>query len=244
MKVSIKKQTVIIIASILFVTTSYAQWDKSIKGNGNITAITRNTSDYDGIQCAGPFDYILVSGTEGNIKIEGEENLLEYIVTEVKNNNLIVKVKNNVNLKTSMKKGIKVTIPFKDITSISLTGSGDLWNEDLITSDNLEVKLTGSGDIVLKSDTNYIKGSITGSGDLTLNGNTNNLNAEISGSGDIHGFELISKNTEVSITGSGNAKVFCSENFKAKITGSGDITYKGNPKKEDTKVSGSGSIKQ
>ena len=102
MKTSIKKRTVLIIASILFITTSHAQWT-SIKGNGNLKTITRNTDNYDAVKCAGSMDFILVSGAEGNIKIEGEENLLEYIITEVKNNSLIVKVKNGKNIKSSKK---------------------------------------------------------------------------------------------------------------------------------------------
>ena len=242
MKATIKKQTVIIIASLFLATTSYAQWGKSIKGNGKMTTVTRTTSEYDGIKCAGSFDYILVSGAEGNIKIEGEENLLEYIVTEVKDNSLIVKSKNKVNLKPSHNKTIKITIPFKDISKISLAGSGDLWNDDLIACDNLDISLAGSGDVILNVNTTYVKGSLAGSGDLTLKGNTNGLKAEVAGSGDFHGLELKSKNTEVSVAGSGDAEVVSTESIKARVSGSGDIVYKGNPEKEDTKVAGSGSI--
>ncbi|WP_339917523.1 head GIN domain-containing protein [Yeosuana marina] len=242
MKTSFKNQTVLFIACLFFATTTYAQWGKTIRGNGNITTITRTTSDYDGIKCAGSFDYILVSGNEGNIKIEGEENLLQYIVTEVKGNNLIVKVKDHVNLKTSMRKTIKITIPFKDISKISLAGSGDLWNNDLITCDNLDVSLAGSGDVILHVNASNIKGSVAGSGDLTFKGNTNSLEAKVAGSGDFHSFELQSKNTDISVAGSGDAEVTSTDSIKARVSGSGDIVYKGHPKKEDTKVAGSGSI--
>jgi len=47
-------------------------WEK-VKGNGNMTTETRTTGDYDGIKCAGSMDYILVAGTEGKIKLEGEK---------------------------------------------------------------------------------------------------------------------------------------------------------------------------
>jgi hypothetical protein len=242
MKASIKKQTIIIVASILFVTTSYAQWGKSIKGNGQVTTVTRNTSEYDGIKCSGSFDYILVRGTEGSIKIEGEENLLEYIITEVKNNNLIVKEKDNMNLRTSWNKSIKITIPFKDINNLSLTGSGDVKNEDLLTSNDLDISLTGSGDIVLNIKSSNTKANVTGSGDVTLKGATNSLKASVTGSGNFNGIDLESIDTDVLVTGSGDAKVVCNGNFKARVAGSGDIQYIGNPKTEDTKVAGSGDI--
>ena len=244
MKTSIKNQTVLIIACIFFVSTSYAQWGKSIKGNGNMTTVTRTTSDYDGVKCAGSFDFVLVEGTEGNITIEGEENLIEYIITEIKNGALVVKVKNDVNLKTSRNKSIKITIPFKEIENVSLAGSGDLWNDNVLASDNLDISLNGSGDIVLNINASKTKASITGSGDLTLKGTSNKLEASVTGSGDFHGYDLQVNDTDVSVTGSGDAKVVCNENLKARVTGSGDIVYKGDPKTEDTKVAGSGSIKK
>ncbi len=242
MKSSIKKQTVLFIICLFTVITSYGQWG-GIKGNGNITTITRTTNNYDGIKCAGNMDFILVNGNEGNITIEGEENLLDYIVTEVKGNNLVVKVKNGKSLKPSRGNSIKITIPFKDISKVSLAGSGDLWNEDPINSSNLDVSLAGSGDIVLNINTSYTKGAVAGSGDLKLKGSTNNLVVKVAGSGDFHGFDLNSNNTEVSVAGSGGAEVVSNESITAKVAGSGDVVYKGNPGKEDTKVAGSGSIR-
>ncbi|GAA3651937.1 head GIN domain-containing protein [Flavivirga jejuensis] len=241
MKQSIKKQTVLIIATLLLTATSYAQRGKSIKGNGNITTITRTTSEYDGIKCAGSFDYILVAGNEGKITLEGESNLLEYIITEVKGDHLIVKTKKGAKINSGRNKAIKITIPFKDISKVSLAGSGDLWNEDLITATNLNVSLAGSGDVILDIKASSTKASIAGSGDLTLKGDTNNLEAKVAGSGDFHGFDLQANNTEVSVAGSGDAKVVSNKNLKARVAGSGDIVYKGDPI-VDTKVAGSGSI--
>nr|WP_321228118.1 head GIN domain-containing protein [uncultured Psychroserpens sp.] len=237
------KKSIVLIAVLLSFTFSHAQWGgKKIKGNGNITTVTRTTSDYDAVHCAGSFDYILVSGTEGKITIEGESNLLEYIITEVKNGKLVIKTQKGKNLNPSNNKTIKITIPFKDIDAVSLSGSGDLWNEDQINSNNFKATLSGSGDVILNIKSQNASGSVAGSGDLTLKGSTNNLSAKVTGSGDFHGFNLKTVNTDVSVTGSGDAEVVCNGNLKARVTGSGDIEYRGNPTKEDSKVTGSGSI--
>lgn len=237
-------KSILLIVALLFATATHAQWwgSKKIKGNGNMTTETRNTGDYDGIKCAGSMDYILVAGTEGKIKLEGESNLLEHIVTEIKGGNLIVKVEKGVNLSPSWNKTIKVTIPFKDIDNVSLAGSGDLWNEDKINASDLDVSLAGSGDVILDVDASSVEASLAGSGDLTLKGKTNNLSAKLAGSGDIHGFGLQANHTIASVAGSGDIEIVSNESLKARVSGSGDIEYKGNPSKEDTKVSGSGSI--
>jgi len=237
-------QNLILLLVLCFTTIMHAQFwgNKKINGNGNLTTITRTTNNYDAVKCAGFMDFALVKGIEGKISIEGEENLLKYIVTEVKDNKLIIKVENGISLRTSWKKGIKITVPFEDINYVSLSGSGDVWNEDTITEDSLKVSLAGSGDINLNVDTENLKSSLSGSGDIKLNGKTDNLETSVTGSGDFHGFDLEANNTDVSVTGSGDAEVICKKMLKAKVTGSGDIQYKGNPEKEDTKIVGSGSI--
>lgn len=237
-------KSILLIVALMFATVSHAQWwgGKKVKGNGNMTTETRNTGDYDGVKCAGSMDYILVAGTEGKIKLEGESNLLEYIITEIKGNDLIIKVEKGVNLSPSWNKTIKVTIPFKDISIVSLAGSGDLWSEDKITASNFNVSLAGSGDMTLNIEATSVEGSLAGSGDITLKGNTNDLSLRLAGSGDIHAFGLQANHTEASIAGSGDIEVVSNQSLKARVSGSGDIEYKGNPSKEDTKVSGSGKI--
>ncbi len=237
-----KKLTLIVItlASLNIVN---AQWGKkTIKGNGNITTVSRSTSQYDIINCAGWMDFVLIKGEEGNIKIEGEENLLEYIITETKDNKLYIKTKNGVNLKTSKNKTVTITIPFKDIDKVSLSGSGDVITKDKILANNFEVKIAGSGDIILDVDASYINAGISGSGDITLKGNTEDLKASVTGSGDFHGFNLQANNTEAVVIGSGDVMVVSNNKLKARVTGSGDIEYKGNPKYEDSRITGSGSI--
>ncbi|WP_341215009.1 head GIN domain-containing protein [uncultured Wocania sp.] len=231
------------IFALLLVTATNAQnWGKKkIKGNGSVTTETRTTGDYDGIKCAGSMDFILVSGKEGQIKIEGESNLLEYIVTEVKDKNLIVKVKKGVNINSSKNKGIKITIPFEDISNVSLAGSGDLISKDQIVTDNLKISLAGAGDVNLNIKTQSVKGAVAGSGDISLKGSTNKLVAKVAGSGDFNSYGLNSNDAEVSVAGSGDVKVSASNNLKARVAGSGDVTYRGNPK-VDKKVAGSGDI--
>ncbi|MGB6269562.1 MAG: head GIN domain-containing protein [Olleya sp.] len=240
---TLKNNLFLCFAALSF-TACNAQWGngKTIKGNGNVTTITRTTADYDALRLAGWMDFELVKGTEGTITIEGEENLLEYIITQTENGSLVIKTENNINLKPSGNKTIKITIPFEDIGKVSLAGSGDVTSKATIVSDNFEAKVSGSGDVTLDVNATNVEGSVTGSGDLTLTGNTTNLEASVTGSGDFHGERLEADNTEAKVTGSGDIVVYAKKNLKARVTGSGDIEYKGNPEKVDTKVTGSGDI--
>lgn len=237
-----RKTITLTVMSLMLVSITNAQlWgNKKIKGNGNVINETRTTGDYDGIKCAGSMDFILEAGEEGKITLEGDSNLLEYIITEVKGNHLVVKTKKGINM-SYKNNTIKVYIPFKDVNTISLAGSGDLYSKDVIKSDDLSVSLAGSGDVKLEIEANFVKGAIAGSGDLTLEGNTNTLEARVAGSGDFHGFNLKSNDTDVAVAGSGDAEVFSNKTLKARVAGSGDIAYRGNAE-VDKKVAGSGDI--
>lgn len=234
------KNSFLFIALLLCATQLQAQ--KKIKGNGKTTVIHKTTASYDAVNFAGNFDYTLISGPEGNISIEGEENLLQYIITEVKNNVLTVRTQNRIQLQTSRNKAIVITVPFEDIHTVSLNGSGDVYTKNPIVASHFNTSVTGSGDIVLDVEADAIEANVTGSGDLVLKGKTRALKVSVIGSGDYKGYNLEANDVQVSIQGSGDAKVVCNGHLKARVAGSGDIKYKGHPKTKDSKVAGSGSI--
>lgn len=240
--ISFSKTFLLLAIALLFSTNIEAQWfgSKRVKGNGNTVTKTRSVGDYDKIGVGGSFDVKLVAGNEGNLTIVMDENLFDYLVTEVDGDKLSIKWKKGINVSSRSK--ILITVPFEAISSVSLAGSGDVYSEDVIKADNFKSALAGSGDLKLKVDANHVKSSIAGSGDIYLEGTTNSVKTSIAGSGDVHAYELTAKEAEVSIAGSGGVKISVSDMLKARISGSGNVYYKGNPAKQDVKVSGSGNV--
>lgn len=235
-----KKSIQLLFLCTLFVTTiGHAQW-KKIKGNGKVITEKRTTNSYDEISVSGFFDVILVSGKEGEISIEGEENLLPYVKAEVKDNVLKIYIEKNININS--KEELVLTVPFEQISAVSLSGSGNLKSENTIITTDFKAKLSGSGDLSLDVKATNFEANLSGSGDAVLTGNTDSFTSKISGSGDIDAVNLISKKANVSIFGSGDMIVNCSDSLIARVSGSGDIAYKGNPESKDTKVNGSGEI--
>lgn len=239
---NMKKLSLLVCIGIISLSCS-AQWGKTIKGNGNNVTIERNTGDYDGVSVSGWFDVDLVAGSEGTLTLEGEENLLEYIITEVKNGKLVIKTEKGVNLKTSnWKSGIRITVPVESINTVSMSGSGDIVGKTKLKSDNFSTAMSGSGDITLDIETNSLSASMSGSGDITLSGSTTDFEATVSGSGDIEAYDLEADHVNATVSGSADIQVRANKSIKARVSGSGDISYRGNPEKIDTKTSGSGDI--
>ena len=240
------KNSIQLFISCALLTTSmtHAQWSSNakIKGNGTVASEKRTTASYDAIAVAGFFDVELISGKEGKITIKGEENLLPYIKVEVVDQELKIFVEKNKYIIPNKGKQIIITVPFESINHVSLTGSGDVLTKNRIESKSFSVKLVGSGDINLNVETTDLEINLTGSGDLQLTGSTENLNSSLDGSGNIDASNLKAKNVRVTVSGSGDNTVLCSESLYARVSGSGDVEYKGDPKKKDIKVNGSGNI--
>ncbi|WP_103068517.1 head GIN domain-containing protein [Aquimarina sediminis] len=227
------------------ITSLQAQWwgnGKKISGNGNSITKDRTTSDYDQIKVKGSLDVSLISGTEGKISIEGESNLIEYIITDVENDILRIYVKKGYYLKPSYGKKLIITVPFEDLSQVTLSGSGDVYSSDTIKASSFKTGVSGSGDVQLVVNAKSIWGQVTGSGDLAIKGATESFNGNVSGSGDLSAYDLKAKNVTATVSGSGDIEVMATSYLKARVSGSGDIFYKGNPEKEDKKVSGSGDI--
>ncbi|MEG9328215.1 head GIN domain-containing protein [Salinimicrobium catena] len=240
------KKAFFILAIIAFsFQSTHAQWwsgSKEIEGNGNMVTKTRTVSNYDQVALLGSMDVELVAGKEGKIKVEAEENLQEYILTETEGDLLKISVKKGYNLDPSNNMPIRITVPFETLDGVYLTGSGDIFTSDEIKSENFEVKMTGSGDIRLVLAAKNTSAGITGSGDISLRGTTQDFDCKVTGSGDISAFDFKAKRVDATVTGSGDIQVYASEEIKAVVPGSGDIEYKGNPKKEDFRTMGSGSV--
>ena len=150
------KKSILLLALCCF-TISNAQKYKKIKGNEKITTIFRTTSEYDKIKVSGSFDFKLIAGKEGNISIKGDENLLQYIKTEVKNNTLTVVFEKGINIQYNYSSTLEVTIPIEKISEITFAGSGNVSTSDPINSDELIVEVTGSGNAKLITNSNNLK---------------------------------------------------------------------------------------
>ena len=236
------KKIILSIVVLIFSTTLIqAQWfGNRIKGNGILSTKSRTVADYDKISVAGAFNVTLIHGEEGELSIKMEENLHQYLITEVKGDKLIIRWKKGVNIST--RRGVHIIVPFENIDQVDLLGSGDIIADDVIKTSHFSTLLSGSGDIILNVDAKTVSAKVTGSGNIQLLGNTHNFNALVTGSGGIQSYKMMSEDVVAKITGSGDIGLFVSNDLDAKVIGSGDIIYKGNPETQHIKVLGSGDV--
>jgi len=215
---------------------------RTVRGNGDLTTDDRSHTDFKGVKTAGAFDLYVTQGSSYDVKIEAEENLMEYIVTEVNDHVLVVKVKSGINLRP--RKDIKIFVTAPAFRQLSIAGSGDIVAEEELRSDaTVSFSIAGSGDISVRSVyAPGVKVKIAGSGNVKISGETRSAEYRIAGSGDIKCPDLKAENAEVHIAGSGGVWLFASQSLDVHIAGGGDVYYKGNPLNVKKKIAGSGNL--
>ena len=241
MKNLIKKLTLLM--CVLSQLTYGQLWNKNeIKGNNNYITQDIKTNDYYKINVSGSVDVEFVDGTEGELQLKIEENLVEYIEITTKNGALSIKIKNNTYLNNN--KNIVVVVPVEAISEINLTGSSNISSNTTITSDKLSINVAGSGDMTLTINAKVLNTKVAGSGSLKLNGNASDCDFNVMGSGEFNGEKLSCDNVSARVAGSGDCRFICSNTLKAYVVGSGSIQYYGNPDVLESKTLGRGSVEK
>jgi hypothetical protein len=215
---------------------------KRVKGNGHTITTTKTPGNFTKVEQKGSFDIILKSGSQQEVLIEAEENLIPHIETFLEGDKLVIRPEEGFRLKPT--RAIRIVITAPKYESIWSYGSGNILGESMIAdSSNLEVGTRGSGDITLQVQVPQIKAVSQGSGNINLSGETREVLLESAGSGDLKAEELKSENATIEIRGSGNATANASKALNVEVRGSGDVAYKGNPAIK-TDIKGSGNLRK
>lgn len=221
-------------------TVSTGDGSDKVKGNGKVTTEEREIAPFNQIVLEGVFNVYLVQKEKEKIRIETDENVLSYIITEVENNVLTVKLKDDSKI-TKMKK-INVYITLADINKLETKGVGLLhcMGKLNLKSVDLQLKGVGATKLNLDCDTLNVKSELVGS--LTLSGSSKVFNVNHKGIGAFEAFDFISENVNIESDGIGKAEVYASKKLIVDAKGLGGVKYKGNPSSRNIKSNGFGVV--
>lgn len=252
-----KIKNIILISFAIILSISYSSCRKLVMldGNQHVMTETRQLIPFTKVINEGEFNVIIVEDTITEAVVEAESNLIPYIRTIVNGNTLIIDSRESINSNIP----INIYIRTPEVNSIKLSGSGTITADSLI-GDNVEITISGSGninahvkagivdiltsgsgDMWLTVESQFAYSKISGSGNINLSGNTTDGDFSISGSGNMYSYDFVQNKLNAEIPGSGNMYVNVIDHLKVKISGSGSVYYLGNPSL-DISITGSGSV--
>ncbi|MCK9160176.1 MAG: head GIN domain-containing protein [Bacteroidaceae bacterium] len=231
---------VLLVSSFLALSCTYLKYVTA-----NKIYITKKVDipEFSSLQQAGSIDVVYRQEPgKPRVEIYGSDNIVPLVITEVKNNVLIVRFRPNTYIRNTGKLEVRVFSP--EMKNISLSGSGELRMPDGVKSDSdLSVSLTGSGDLKGKFvQCQKLSVQLTGSGDLSLqNVICSDFSACVNGSGDMSLYAVKGSKGLAVIHGSGDVKLSGEmDEMDYQCTGSGDI-YAKKLKANNVSVASSGS---
>ncbi len=212
-----------------------------VSGSGNVTSEDRPVSGFNQVELQGAGELDIVQGETEALTVEADDNLMQYITTEVRGTTLVLGLKPNFRLLFSSK--ILYHLKVKDLNSVSISGSGHVTSDSIQTGD-LSLSTSGSGKFEIGDvQATSVNASTSGSGEFILTGKADRVDVSINGSGKFNCPDLELQSANVRISGSGEITVWTTQSLDVRISGSGSVRYYGSPETNQS-ISGSGSVKK
>jgi hypothetical protein len=210
----------------------------SVTGNGRVVSQTRTTPEFTGIKVGSGIDVFLTQGESQSIIVEADENLQEWIRTEVNGSVLNIYTEKSIRLAKTK----KVTITCKTLDNIEVSSAGDVTSLNQFKTDKLDISMSSAGDLKFEVEANEINVSISSAGNVNLKGKTQVLKADLSSAGDLNAYDLEARVGDITVSSAGSAKVFITEEASLRSSSAGDIDYKGEPRIKEIQTSSAGSV--
>ncbi|MFY0593502.1 head GIN domain-containing protein [Roseivirga sp.] len=234
MKINALRPAMMAIAFLMIASLSFAQSREKI-----------SVSDFHALSVSNAFVVEISVGNEESLEVEIEEEFREYLVTEVRNGTLIIKLDNGnwSRRQRRMKSSAKAFITVKTLDKINVSGAASIRTLDIIKSDRLQVELSGASVAKLEIETNDLNLEASGACVVNMEGTARDQNVRMSGSSIYRAFDLKSETAVLRVNGASNASLSVSDNLDVRASGASSIYYKGDPTlKMDT--SGASSVKR
>jgi hypothetical protein len=198
--------------------------------------VTYEPAPFDQIQLATSSQIRLVQSNTYKIIVNGQERDVHDTDVHVNGHQLTIEEHGHIDHDQV------ITIYVPEISELESTGSSSIYGEtDFIQGRDLDIKVTGSGEIDMYIDVDHLDVNLTGSSYLYLQGFADQVDTDISGSGWVRSFGLETHQMDLRIEGRGSSEVHVDDELDVVITGSGNVYYKGHPLLDVT-ITGSGRV--
>ena len=212
----------------------------SVSGNGNVTKEQREVGSFEKIKVTRGLNVYLTQGDVPKIIVEADENLLEYIETEVDDEMLIIT--SSAMIRKS--KSLKVHVTATDLSEIRATAGSNVNSKDLISSDDLEISGSAGSNIKLRINARDVEVSASAGSNITLEGNANDIELKASAGSNIKAEDLKTNECDAHTSSGANIWIKVEKEFDASASSGGNVFYYGNPKNTNIKKSSGGNVIQ
>jgi hypothetical protein len=189
------------------------------KGSGNVASEKREVGEFSRIDVSHVFQVEVTAQSDFAVEVEADDNLLQFIKTEVRGDTLHIELDQRVKTRNAMR--IRISAP--NIERVDASGASRV-NISNLKNNELTVDTSGASKI-------------------NVAGETGNLIVDVSGASQIDLGNLSTVIANIEASGASHVNVNVSKDLTANASGASRITYTG-PAHVSKSTSGAGSVSQ
>lgn len=176
-----------------------------IAGSGVGVVEEREVPTFQDVRLSGALDVVIQPGDVCGVMVEGDDNLVPLIITEVEGDRLRVRSQPKINMRPKLP--LQVTVICPTLHSVHVSGACELVVPDL-NEESFEMVVSGASEV-----------SVSGTcGVLTL---------EASGASEADLASLTAATAEIEISGASDVQVYATDSIRGTASGASSIEYSG-----------------
>lgn len=190
-----------------------------LQGSGKRVTEKRNIAPFTSIQTDGAFDIEVVCQKDVSMELEGDDNILPHVSSEVRNNVLRLEATKGYSSRDAIV--VKLTVP--NLEAISANGAGN-------------IRITGVSNEKLQI-------SSDGAPNIAASGSTKMIGIDSNGAAKIDTHNLRAERAVVDSKGASKVDLGVSDRLDVTVSGPSHVTYRGDPVVNKT-VHGPGKVEK
>lgn len=192
----------------------------------------REVSLFNRIDFRGVGRLILSQGEKQFVTVTATDVVLPHVRTDVRDGVLIVSLRwwPGMLLRIAEMKTLEVQLIVEELAGLKISGAGVVQSREKIQVKEMDIQLSGAGEISLELHGRRIDTRLTGAGSIVLWGEAEEQEIHLTGAGSIQAENLVTRSARIHSSGAGECRVHATETLDAKLSGAGSIRYRGNPK--------------
>lgn len=214
-----KKLLSLSVLTLLFTAACHHTMGPDVKGSGNRQTQTRQVSPFTTISTEGAFTIEVVCQKDVSLEIEGDDNVLPLVTSEVSGKVLHLKPTKSYSVNEPIV--IKISVP--NLEGLSVSGAGKL-EITRINNDRFEIDVNGAPSI-------------------NVSGSTKLVDIDTNGAAKIDTHNLRAARAVVASKGVSKIDLGVSDQLDVTVSGPSQVTYRGDPVVNKT-INGPGRIEK
>ncbi|MEM7573923.1 MAG: head GIN domain-containing protein [Bacteroidota bacterium] len=232
------------VALLTSAVNAQGRWgnNRQITASDNVETQTRNVDGFSEIKVCCSIEVDVHQSNTFRVEVEAADNILQYIVTEVRGSRLHIGFEDNINIRNNSK--VRVTVHMPRLEEVSASSSSKLLGQSTFRGGNLRLECSSSAKINLDFEGERVNADVSSSGRIELEGSADRLRVNSSSGSSVHAFDLATQNVDAHASSGSNIRVHASSSLDARASSGATVKYRGNPSNRDTDSSSGGRVRQ